>query len=320
MQNRSSDTLPLPASQGSYLAWQERTLVELVGADARPFLHRFCTNDVERLQPSQGCEAFLTTVKGKTMGHLLVSARHDSVVLETVGGQAETIVQHLDRYLFDDRVELIDRSDVWTEWLLLGAPCSEWLRAEGLATPRDVGSSTTGELKGVTVVVTRTPYTLSPSVLVQVDRERADTVADWLTGTGGTVCLPDEFERERIRAGFPWFGRDFDESNLPQELDRNSQAISFTKGCYLGQETVARLDALGQVNKLLRGVIWKADEGGGEGADVLYDDKVVAKLTSVAEWGEQSIGLAILRREAAEPGTQVTVCDIAGTVGKFPLT
>ncbi|MGB1707484.1 MAG: YgfZ/GcvT domain-containing protein, partial [Rubripirellula sp.] len=114
------------------------------------------------------------------------------------------------------------------------------------------------------------------------------------------------FHEARVVAGFPWYGVDLDESNLPQEADRDSETISFTKGCYLGQETVARLDAMGQVQKKL--VRWKITGGVPlAGASLSADEKKVARLTSVASTEQHGVlALGFARRSHFEAGATAT--------------
>ena len=88
----------------------DRTLLELTGADRARFLHNLCTNEIRKLPAGAGCEAFLTNVQGKLLGHVLVFASDDGLLLETVPGQAERILSHLDRYLIREQVVLHDRS------------------------------------------------------------------------------------------------------------------------------------------------------------------------------------------------------------------
>ena len=112
----------------------------------------------------------------------------------------------------------------------------------------------------------------------------------------------------RIEAGFPLFGTDITDDNLPQEIGRNQQAISFTKGCYLGQETVARIDALGHVNRLLARVKFTAGEVPATGTELFAADKPVGKVTSAC-WSPEfggPLAFALLRRTQTAAGTQLT--------------
>lgn len=158
------------------------------------------------------------------------------------------------------------------------------------------------------------------------------------TTVAGTIT-PDEavFHARRIAAGFPWYGLDLDESNLPQELDRDLAAVSFSKGCYLGQETVARLDALGQVQKKL--VRWEieAAQFPPAGTGLTADGKIVGRLTSVTASDRPGhwLALGFARRSHFEPpavahwlasdGGQQSASDerqpaVLGTAHALPLT
>ncbi|MEM8680207.1 MAG: hypothetical protein AAGF97_12740 [Planctomycetota bacterium] len=291
---------PLPA----------RTLLELHGPDARSFLHRFCTNDIEALDDGTGCEAFLTTVQGRTLGHVLITVEEESVILETVPQQADVILPHLDRYAFGDKVEMIDRSEQWTQWCLCGAPWSGTLDWEPELAVGANASRACGNASGR---VTVAPFTSGGCWLLRTSVDQQADVTTWLADVGSTLLDGPTFDGLRIAAGFPMFGIDFSDQNLPQELDRNAAAISFTKGCYLGQETVARLDALGHVNKLLKRLEFEQplEDIAGE---VLQDEKVVGRLTSYAVGDQGGMGLAVLKRPAFEAGAQVTVDGHAAVV------
>lgn len=112
----------------------------------------------------------------------------------------------------------------------------------------------------------------------------------------------------RLETGFPWFPVDVNEDNLPQEVARDEQAISFNKGCYLGQETVARLDAMGHVNRMLTGI--KIDDASLPvvGAEITSDGQVVGKITSVTYSPrlQTPIALTVLRCSALKSPLQVS--------------
>jgi folate-binding protein YgfZ len=125
--------------------------------------------------------------------------------------------------------------------------------------------------------------------------------------TAGAQQLPESvFHQQRVLHRFPWFGTDLDDRNLPQEADRDAMAISFTKGCYLGQETVARLDALGQVQKKL--VLWRitSSEPPAVNTELSHDGRVVGRLTSVVAdpAGDGYLALGFARRSHFEAGAE----------------
>jgi folate-binding protein YgfZ len=124
----------------------------------------------------------------------------------------------------------------------------------------------------------------------------------------------DELERHRIGNRYPKFGVDADSETLPQELQRDAQAISFDKGCYLGQETVARIDALGHVNRLLVGLRWESGPLPQLPAELIESDSRVGRMTSLASGSSAVRGLAIVKRAAARPGVQLRCGEAVFTV------
>ena len=144
--------------------------------------------------------------------------------------------------------------------------------------------------------------------------ETPGAVLQVLRTIGLTAGDDSAFHQERVRAGFPWYGIDLSDKNLPQEASRNDQTISFTKGCYLGQETVARLDALGQVQKQL--VRWSIEGSRvAPGAEVSSDGKVVGRLTSIADTDDgKQIAIGIARRSHFDPGSTADGDGFAATV------
>ncbi len=282
-----------------------RSQVELGGEDAAAFLHNFCTNDINALAAGQGCEAFLTSRQGKTIGHFYVFRHGESLVVDTVAGEGETILAHLDRYLIREKVELRNRGEDWADLLVGGAKSGELLsRLIGNAPPASRLEHCDARLAGLEVSLRRVDWMEADAFLLSTARECVADVWSALRDAGAAACGGQAFDAARIEAGLPVFGRDITEDNLPQEVDRNALAISFTKGCYLGQETVARLDALGKVNRLLRAVCFAGDEVPSAGAELLDGDKVVGKVTSAAFSPKAGapLALAYVRRGHHEPG------------------
>ena len=248
--------------------FNNRTQIEITGADRAQFLHNLCTNEVRKLAAGEGCEAFLLNVKGHIVGHVLLFVGPNSIVLETVPGQAEKLIGHLDRYLIREDVQLYDRSaqpsaqpieKQWGELLLAGPRAEAILIEQGLKMPHEVRCAhSAAELRGIPVWIRRVDLVGPGAFLIASPMETLDRVSQAIVAAGADWCATDVFDTVRIEQGMPWYGRDISEETLPQEIDRNAQAISFIKGCYLGQETVARIDALGHVNRLLRGVRFSA--------------------------------------------------------------
>jgi folate-binding protein YgfZ len=128
-----------------------------------------------------------------------------------------------------------------------------------------------------------------------------------MSDRGFVVAGSEAFTSARVEAGLPLFGVDFGEQNFPQEVGRDREAVSFTKGCYLGQETVARIDALGHVNQRLVGVRFGGKEVPDPGLELMHSGKKVGQVTSVAfsPRSNAPLALAMVRREANAPGTRL---------------
>ncbi len=287
--------------------FSNRTQIELSGSDCAKFLHNLCTNAIRELRPGSGCEAFLLNVKGHVVGHVFVFVGEQSIVLETVPGQGERLMTHIDRYIIREDVQLHDRSMEWAELLLSGMQAETLLAEHSLPIPKQKLEHTSATIADQEVWVRRVDMAGPIGFLIAVRREAIKSVLDFLVQSGAVRCSDQVFETCRIERGTPLFAKDITEDNLPQEVGRDSQAISFTKGCYLGQETVARIDALGHVNRLLKGLKLDSTELPSVGTELTSNDKVVGSVTSSC-WSPQlnsPLALAYVRRGHHEPGVKL---------------
>lgn len=279
-----------------------RTLVEITGDDRISFLHNLCTNDVRQLKPGEGCEAFFTDVKGKTLLHGLLFCEEDAILLSAEPGFAESILPQLDKYLIREDVTLTDRSDAVRDIWFAGAEAVADLKKLAIHSPSEMLGHQIVNALGVDIRIRRVPFASEPCFLLQVDAAAVDQFLGSL-GALEMVRVTDRIvELARLEAGYPAYGRDISAENLPQEVNRDSRAISFTKGCYLGQETVARIDALGHVNRYLVSLTFADPTGLPEvGADLMDGEKVVGKVTSASlRPGGYAIAMGYLRRESVE--------------------
>jgi folate-binding protein YgfZ len=299
----------------------DRTRLVLRGADRAKFLHNLCTNEVRRLAPGSGCEAFLTNVQGKVLGHILVFCEPDCLVIDTVAGQAATIAAHLDRYLIREDVQVADASAERAEWLLAGNASPDLLARLGVIAPAGRLDHAPASVGGVPVSVRRVDMAGPMGFLIDSPRDQAAALADALVAAGAVSCDPASAESARIEAGWPEFGRDISDDNLPQEVARDDRAISFTKGCYLGQETVARIDALGHVNKTLVGVTFPSDSKPTVGEELSAEGKAAGRVTSVAFSPRlrAPLAMAYVRRGSNAPGTELACAVGSATVVRLPL-
>ncbi len=243
-------------------------LVWVEGPDAERFLQGLVTNDVAALAPGESCRALLLDNTGHIHADMRVARTGDGEFsLVTAAGQGERLVALLDEFHFSEDVDLIG--------------------------PEPFACVTlTGEVAGVAAVADLVLGGLVPGTIDAVGVDAGAIVA----AAGATALDPALMEARRIAAGVGLFGMDFTEANLVQEAGLEQIAVSFDKGCYLGQETVARVHYRGQVNRRLRGVMLVAPAQAG--AAIHMGGRQVGVLTSTAESPQHgSIGLAMLRRE-----------------------
>ncbi len=287
------------------LGW---SVVELTGQDAQGFLHNLCTNEIRSLAPGQGNEAFLTDPKGHIVAQVFALVESEQVVLVSVPGSVPEILKHLDYYLITEDVEFHDRSPQRALFLLAGARVPEALaRWECPLAPEHPWRHARLE-KFPAWRAAAVDWLPGPAMLLLGPAEEAGQLWSWLREQGAVPVGFELFDAARIQQAMPWFGQDITRDNLPQESGRTGQAVSFTKGCYVGQETVARLENLGHVNRQVRLLRWEPKaEVPPVGEELQHEGKTAGTVTSAA-WhpGWQCpVGLALVRREALAPGTRL---------------
>lgn len=289
--------------------FHDRTQVELRGDDRASFLHNLTTNEIRKLPVGSGCEAFLLDKNGKILAFVYVFAGPESLVIETVPGQGQFLVEHLDRYLIREKVELADRSAEWGELYLAGPTAAVVLASCGIGDPPMAPlACTEATLAGTRVMLRRVEFTQPGGYLIAFAREAVENITSALVAAGALNCDGAAFDTARIEAGTPLFGRDITHENLPQELARDSRAISFVKGCYLGQETVARIDALGHVNRTLVGLRFARNSVPEPGTAISDTSRDVGRVTSAtfSPRANAPLALAYVRRGSNTPGTRLT--------------
>ena len=280
-----------------------RTLIEVAGNDRATFLHNLCTNDVKALAAGHGCEAFFTTVQGKTILHGLLLCESESIRICASPGFGETILPHLDKYLIREDVQLSDRSADFAALWLAGANAPNVLAELNCEVPTDMLSNRRGTIANQELSIVRVPFAAAPCYLLIVGTNSTTAVIEALA-THAQQVSQNIVELARIEAQYPEFGTDISDGNLPQEVGRNDQAISFTKGCYLGQETVARIDALGHVNRQLVQLHFAAtDQLPEPGAKLMHEDKEVGEVTTSVWSSEGAVALGYVRAAVSKNGT-----------------
>jgi len=266
-----------------------RGKVRLRGSEAAEFLQGQVTNDVEALQPGEGCYAALLNHKGKMRLDMRILRGPDWIWIDTEPGADGALLRMIETYSLGRDVtwESADEGIV----SVLGEPELD------VTPPDDEHSWVEGE-RGIYV------RTYAGVDVIGHDLPAAD-------------ASEDEAERVRIEAGIPRFGAEMDGDTIPQEAGINDRAVSFTKGCYVGQETVARLFYKGKPNRHLRGL--KLTEPVDPGQPIVLGDREVGRVGSATvSPAHGPIALAIVRREAA-PGDTVAVDGATAEVVELPF-
>jgi len=304
--NSSTPASPAQAISFDLSDWSQ---IEMSGTGARTFLNNFCTNDIQKLPPGGSCEAFVCDLKGRILGHVLIHSIADQFHLVGVPGTAEALIPHFSKYLLDAPVQILDRTREWGLLCLSGAELTALLRSTaGSKFELAPEQNQLVQIAGGTLLIAGTHLLTPMASLVSGTRE---VVAAWREQIPAATLKrgsSQEFELLRIESGFPRYGQDLGENDIAQSAARTKRAISFTKGCYLGQEPIARLDAMGHTNRELRGLLIRGT-GIETGAAIVLAEKEIGRITSVA-WSEArsaTLALAMVRTQHSAPGTEVQV-------------
>ncbi len=291
-----------------------RGKLALTGADAKSFLQGQVSNDVEALEPGSGCYAAFLTPKGKMLGDIRILDTGDEVLLDTERVALQELFNMIRRFSIGYDVELHKRTVQRGLLSLIGpdalsvAGAGELGPAEDAHAPVQVGA--------VAARAIRTDL----GVDLLCDADDTGALVQALTERGATPVSEDVADCVRVEHGRPRYGVDLDDSVIPQEAGLNDRTVSFTKGCYVGQETVARLFYRGKPNRQLRGLRLSGTVASGD--EITFGDRVVGHVGSVAESPALgSIALALVRREAPV-GSDVLVGgdQVDGVVVELPFS
>lgn len=286
----------------SFLPLSALSRLLVTGKDRAKYLHNFCTNNIRELPSGKACEAFFCDVKARVIAHGYVLAFDDCLEIWMLGGDEAGLLKHLNRYIITEDVTITSGTEAtaaiaaidanWVNALLLNVQEPKRLFPEPLSCAR--------------VQVRHSDHALVAATAMSVTW--AGTPMLWMATPkdAGQMPLPAdaaaaavEFEQLRIRERFPIINQDMSIENMAPEAERNGTAISYVKGCYLGQEPIARLDAMGHVNRALRCLEAVTSASHLLQSSILSSDgTVVGVVTSAATVADGSIGLAMVRANA----------------------
>ncbi len=282
--------------------------LELTGKDRQRFLHGLVSCDVKALEPGEGAYGFFTSQQGKILADVTVLSLPDRLWLALPAGQGEGISAHLKKFLIADRVEVLPLADM-LPLTLLGPQAEATLThlAELPAPPR---GNLRAMVLGIEVAIERSALAGQPGFTLWVSASVAPPLVEELLALPGVLAVGrDAVEQVRVEAGVPAFGQDFGSDHFPQESGLEAQAVSYTKGCYLGQEVIARIHYRGKANRGVRRLLFDRTGAPPAGTRLLFEEQEVGAVGSavVPLAGGNAVGIAVLHRKAYEPGMVLAV-------------
>jgi len=278
---------------------EDRGLLVVSGPDAADYLQGQLTNDIEALEPGDAADAALLDRKGHMQAEIRVlrPGSEPDLLLDLEPAGLEAARRHLQMYKIGREVEVSDESEQHSLISLIGPRAVE-IAGTAVLSESDCETTKIGGAQCVAVGSTE-------GIDLILSAANAEPVREALLAAGAVEVSPAAAEIVRIEAGRPRFGAEMGTETMPAEAGIVERTVSFTKGCYIGQETVARLHYKGKPNRHLRGL--RLSAAAQPGAVLQLGEKEVGRLGSAAiSPALGPIGLAILRREA-EPGAELSV-------------
>ena len=310
--------------------------LRLTGADRVAWLQGLVTNDVAALQPGQGCYAAYLTPQGRMISDLRILATREALLLDVPTVARATVAARFEQFIITEDV-LVEDVTARVARLGVHGPTAVQVVAKALDVPAAVLAALAEhahvdvEFQDAPVIVAGCHALGGPGFDVYCAAERVTDVAARLFAKGAHDITADAWDTLRIEAGLPLFGVDMDTDTIPLEAGLEANAISQTKGCYVGQEVVIRILHRGGGRVVRKLVGWTADERSADEADVpapgtafRVDGKDVGRITSAA-WSptlRRLVGLGYAHRDHTEPGTKLSVAldpPVAVTVATLPL-
>jgi len=284
----------------------ERGRIRVTGSEATMFLNGLVTNDMKSLAEQRWMPAAFPTVQGRLIGAVRIARLKDGFLIDTERASHEAVLKTISRFTMAGDFKVADYTDEGATLSLQGKRAGEIIGEVLKTSVADLPRNGVSELEGVTVI--RATHTGEDGFDLIVDLARAGELRPALTDAGATPVGEETFEILRIEAGIARFGRDMDETNVLPETNLDD-AVSFTKGCYVGQEIIVRIKHRGHPAKKLVGL--RADRPLEPGA-------IITSAALSPRRGH--IGLGYVRYEFVEPGTTVSIdTETEATVTELPF-
>lgn len=297
------------------------------GSEAVTFLNGLITNDMKTLAPNTWMPAAFPNVQGRLLAAVRVIRREDGFLIDTEAATRETVLRLVERYTLAGDFRVTDLTSETAQLSVQGAKAKEIIAGLFGESLPDLtrSSAATINLEGESITVIRATHTGEDGFDLFANASQKEHLFESFADAGAHTVSPDTLETLRIEAGIPRYGIDMDETNVVTETNLDD-AVSFTKGCYVGQEIIVRVKHRGHVAKKLTGLVFETEVNLERGAKILStDDKEIGRVTSVAFSPRlnRTIAMGYVKYDYLEPGTSVSVAsgqsDAAATVAELPL-
>jgi tRNA-modifying protein YgfZ len=290
--------------------------IQITGDDRHRFLHNQTTNDFDKLKPGQGCDTVFVTSTGRTIDLATAYVIEDAVLLLVSPGYNQRLIEWMDRFIFfADKVELEDVTESTVAFSLLGEGLTEALGMGAIA-HQPYATHQLMAIGGVEVRVAIGSGLTTPGYTLIASINDAAQLWQTLIAADAQPFGTQAWEQLRIQQGRPASGQELTDAVNPLEAGL-WQTISLSKGCYIGQETIARLHTYHGVKQQLWGIKMNA---AAELDSVVTDgEEKIGKLTSCTQTPQGHFGLAYIRTKAVTPGLKVTIGDTEGELVAVPF-
>lgn len=325
----SPDAYAAARQRAAFIDRSDRGRIVVSGADRASYLQGLLTNDIVALKAGAGCYAAYLTAQGRMIADVYVYELGDVVLLAMSGDVKDGVLAKLDQFIFTEDVQLGDVTRTFAQIAVIGPEAARvvatvvaGVSAAALRELPEHGNVRV-EWDGGAAIMTRVTDTGEPGYDLYFDRSRVAALKTALAAAGAEELNELTADAIRIESGLPLFHRDMDETTIPLEAGIEARAISFTKGCYVGQEVVVRVlhRGHGRVARKLVGLTGAGDRAPSSGAVIRSAERDVGEVTSstISPALMKPIALGYVHRDFVEPGTKLTVDGTNVEVAALPF-
>jgi folate-binding protein YgfZ len=318
-----SDAITAARASAAWFPLAQRAVLEVRGSDRVRFLQGQLTNDVAALDatgPIATSYGLALTREGRIVADFHVIARADAIWLDVERAVAPAAIERLSKYVVADDVEIADASAAFARFAIEGPRARDLLAAAGAAA---IGAGQVAETRFAGARAIAAGFALAGRTGIQLfaPRDAADAIGSALRATDAVEGDAAALEVLRVEAGLPRAGAEIGLDTLPAELDLVERAVSFTKGCFTGQEVVTRMHSRGRVGHRLVGVALgeRTSLPAPHAAVEIAGAKVGEVTSAVRSPSAGAIALAIVRRGSEAPGAEAHVDDAGARVVSLPF-